>query len=115
MTALHRSLAALCVERGLRPPARASLYNALPRLPGHSYAVADLPAPVAGTLYNLARTSRVPGHQLAFHCLNYGGVAAISWAAGLPWLDLYHARRLRGWRARSAGLLNAIMRARGIR
>ena len=94
---------------------RASLYNALARIEGHTYAIADLPAPVARALYNLAATGRVPGHQLAFYCFNYGSVPAISFAAGLPWLDLYQARRFRGWRPRSAGLLEAVMRARGIR
>lgn len=56
----------------------------------------------------------MPGPQLAFYCLNYGSLAAISYAAGLPWLDLYQAGRLRGWRPRSRGLLDAVLRARGI-
>jgi non-specific serine/threonine protein kinase len=34
--------------------------------------------------------------------------------AGLPWLDLYQARRARGWRTRSRGLLDAVLRAREI-
>jgi len=93
---------------------RASLYNALARLEGHAYAMADLPVPVAGSLYNLPSAGMVPGHQLAFYCFNYGSLPAISYAAGLPWLDLYQARRLRGWRPRSAGLLAAVMRARSI-
>jgi hypothetical protein len=56
----------------------------------------------------------VPGHQLAFYCFNYGSLGAISYAAGLPWLDLYQARRMRGWRPRSFGLLLAVMRRRGL-
>jgi hypothetical protein len=56
----------------------------------------------------------VPGHQLAFYCFDYGSLAAISFAAGLPWLDLYQARRMRGWRPRSFGLLAAVMRRRGL-
>lgn len=115
MSALQRRIAAQCAERGLKGPARASLYNALARMDGHSYAIAPLPAVVSGVLYNLDPSGRVPGHQLAFYCFNYGSVPAVSYAAGLPWLDLYQARRLRGWRPRSAGLINAVMRARGIR
>ena len=99
---------------GLKPPVRASLYNALVRIDGHTYAVADLPACVAATLYNIDPAGHVPGHQLAFHCFNFGAVPAISYAAGLPWLDLHQARRLRGWRPRSAGLLEAVLRARRI-
>jgi hypothetical protein len=48
-----------------------------------------------------------------FYCLNYGSLAAMSFAAGLPWLDLHQARHLRGWRPRSRGLLDAVLRARG--
>jgi hypothetical protein len=65
-------------------------------------------------LYNLGPTGTVPGHQLAFYCFNYGSLAAVSYAAGLPWLDLHQARRLQGWRPRSRGLLDAVMRVRGI-
>jgi len=115
MAALQRRISARCAADGVRPPVRASLYNALARIEGHSYAIADLPAPVVDALYNLSPADRIPGHQLAFYCFNYGSLAAISYAAGLPWLDLYQARFLRGWRPRSAGLLEAVMRARGIR
>ena len=97
MAALQRRISARCAAGGVRPPVRASLYNALARIEGHSYAIADLPAPVADALYNLSPAHRVPGHQLAFYCFNYGSLAAISYAAGLPWLDLYQARLLRGW------------------
>ena len=115
MSLLMHRITVRCAAAGTKPPVRASLYNALARIEGHTYAIEDLPAPVAGALYNLAATGRVPGHQLVFYCFNYGSVPAISFAAGLPWLDLYQARRLRGWRPRSAGLLEAVMRARGIR
>ena len=70
---------------------------------------------VAATLYNLAPDAVVPGAQLVFYCFNYGSLAAMSFAAGLPWLDLRRASRLRGWRSRSRGLLDAVMRVRGIR
>ena len=114
MSVLQRRLSERCAAEGIKPPVRASLYSALARIEGHSYAIADLPAPVASALYNLSPVDRVPGHQLAFYCFNYGSLPAISYAAGLPWLNLYQARRLRGWRPRSAGLLAAVMRARSI-
>ena len=114
MSVLQRRLSERCAAEGIKPPVRASLYNALARLEGHAYSMADLPAPVADALYNLASAGLVPGQQVAFYCFNYGSLPAISYAAGLPWLDLYQARRLRGWRPRSAGLLAAVMRARSI-
>ena len=79
-----------------------------------SFAITDLPLAARETLYNLPQTGEVPGHQLAFYCLNYGGLDAISFAAGLPWLALYQADLLSGWRPRSRGLLKAIRRARSI-
>jgi hypothetical protein len=115
MMALQRRISDVCASVGLRPPARASLYNAFARIEGHTYSMAQLPPPVVEALYNLALDGTVPGHQLAFYCLNHGSLAAMSYAAGLPWLDLYQARHVRGWRPRSRGLLTAVMRARGIR
>lgn len=112
MAALLRHVSAVCAAAGLRIPSRASLYNALAGLDGNWYDIASLPRPVASTLYNLAESGKVPGRQLAFYCFNYGSVAAISYAAGLPWLDLYQAARLRGWRPRSRGLLTAVTRLR---
>jgi hypothetical protein len=112
---VHRDIAAACARSGLKAPARASLYNTLARIDGHRYRVADLPGHVAEAVHNLAPGSDVPGHQLAFSCFNHGSTAAVSYAAALPWLDLYQAARVRGWRARSRGLLAAVMRARGLR
>lgn len=112
MAALRQRVSAVCAAAGLRTPSRASLYNALATLEGRSYDIASLPEPVVHALYNLAPAGTVPGHQLVFYCFNYGRVEAISFAAGLPWLDLYQASRLRGWRARSRGLLDAAMRVR---
>jgi hypothetical protein len=112
MAAIRRHLTDWCVSRGLRPPSRASLYNTLPRIPGHVYGVALLSPHVKEALYNLGPDGEVPGHQLAFYCFNYGSLAAVSYAAGLPWLDLYQALYLRGWRPRSLGLLHAAMRVR---
>jgi hypothetical protein len=76
--------------------------------------VSDLPEPVREALYNLDATSLVPGPQLAFYCFNYGDLAAVSFAAGLPWLDLYRALRMPGYRPKSRGLLEAVARVRGI-
>jgi hypothetical protein len=115
MVRLQREIAAACASSGVKPPARASLYNALARIDGHRYRIADVPGHVAQALYNLAPTGDVPGHQLAFYCFNYGSMHAVSYAAGLPWLDLYQALQVRGWRPRSRGLLAAVLRARRIR
>lgn len=112
MTAIQRRLAAFARERGWRAPARATLYTALPVLEGSRHEMASLPAPVQAALYNLASDASVPGHQVAFYCFNYGSLAAASFAAGLPWLDLHQAARARGWRPRSRGLLLAVLRAR---
>jgi hypothetical protein len=84
------------------------------RIEGHVYDISALPPHVREALYNLAPDGTVPGHQLAFYCFNHGSLAAASYAAGLPWLDLYQAARLRGWRPRSWGLLRAALRARGL-
>jgi hypothetical protein len=114
MAAIQRHLAEWCASRDLRPPSRASLYNTLSRLPGHVFPIRSLPPHVQGALYNLGPDGEVPGHQLAFYCFNYGSLRAVSYAASLPWLDLYQAQHLRGWRPRSRGLLQAAMRVRGI-
>jgi hypothetical protein len=114
MVSLQKRVKAACVGSGLRMPSRASLYNAFSTIDGHSYPIASLPADVAATLYNLDGTGTVPGRQLAFYCFNYGGLAVMSYAAALPWLDLHQAGRLRGWRPRSRGLLRAVLRVRGV-
>jgi len=103
-----------CRERGLDPPARATVYRLLDSLPGPSYRVGDLPAPVREALYNLVPDSVVPGRQVAFYCVNYGRLAAVCFAAGLPWLAIRQALRMRGHRRRSRGLLEAVARVRGI-
>lgn len=115
MKEVRRRVARVCGERGMRLPTRATLYNVLARVDGHRYPVSALPARVASALYNVAPDAAVPGPQLAFYCFNYGTLDAVSFAAGLPWLGLYQARRLRGWRPRSRGLLDAVLNARGIR
>lgn len=110
-----RGVHAQCRSIGLAPPSRATFYKLLAVLPTRTYRVAELPGAVRRALYNLSPESGVPAHQLAFYCFNYGDVAAMSFAAGLPWLALYQALRLPGHRARSRGLLEAAAHARGIR
>ncbi len=114
MAALRQRVAELCATTGLNPPARATLYNAFDRIEPRHYRVSTLPPHAAAALYNLAPDTVVPGPQLAFYCFNYGSLAAVSFASSLPWLDLYQARRLPGWRPRSRGLFDAVMRARGL-
>ena len=96
------------------PPARASVYKFMAREVLHYYRSADLPAAIQAALYNLPVSAKVPGHQLVFYCFCYGDLSAMSFAAGLPWIDLYQAARMRGWRARSRGLLESVMEARHI-
>ncbi len=114
MRELVASLGSFCAARGLRRPSRAALYRLLERLPCHEYAAASLPPEVGQTLYNVALDQPVPGSQLAFHCFNYGGPRALSFAAGLPWLDLYQASRKPGWRPMSRSMFEAICRIRRI-
>jgi len=105
---------ARCEREGLRAPSRATLYKLLATLPTPRHRLAELPAPVRHALYNLEPDSDVPAHQVAFYCFNYGDLDAISFASGLPWLALYQARRLPGYRARSRGLLDAVALVRGV-
>lgn len=107
-------LRAFCEKRGLKTPSRATVYAFVPRCPSHLYVVAELPEHVRDALYNLDPAGTVPGHQLAFYAFQYGDSRAASFAAGLPWLDLYQADRMRGWRDRSHGRLRAVLQRRGI-
>ena len=109
-----RQIASLCEREGLRPPSRATVYRAMETVPTPAYRVADLPPAVRDALYNLEPASVVPAHQVAFYCFNYGDLAAVSFAAGLPWLALHQALRLPGYRERSRGLAEAVAGARGI-
>lgn len=115
MRQVQRRLEAFCEGRGLEAPSRATLYRLMAEMPVHHYRVADLPRWVQAALYNLDADARVPGHQLVFYAFNYGDSRAMSFAAGLPWIDLYQAARMRGWRPMSLGPLRAAMRRRGIR
>lgn len=114
MRDLLQRLASYCRKHGLRPPSRATVYSFINRTPCRSYAADKLPAEVRRCLYNLSENSRVPGPQLVFYAFNYGSTQAVSHAAGLPWLQLHQAARMPGWRPRSKGLLEAVMRLRRI-
>jgi len=114
MRELLAKLRRTCSGRGLDAPSRATTYKLLTSLPVPTYRVADLPASVRDALYNLERDGEVPAHQLAFYCFNYGNLEAASFAAGLPWLAIYQALRMRGHRPRSRGLIEAVARARRI-
>lgn len=114
MVDLLAALNRRCRQRGVACPSRATLYKLLHQVEGHSYDPAALPTAVRAALYNLDLDRPVPGHQLAFYCFHHGDLQALSFAAGLPWLDLYQAARTPGWRPRTRGLLDAVLEARGI-
>lgn len=109
-----RELRQRCEAREQRCPSRATVYTFMRRDPGRSYEVERLPPAVRAALYNLSPAGHVPGAQLAFYCFNYGDLDAIHHASGLPWLPLYQAYRMRGWRPRSRGLLRAVLVTRRI-
>ena len=115
MSEVHRRLAELARRRGLRPPARSTIYEVIDSLPGPELLVEELPPSVRRALWNVAQTGPVPASQVAFHCLQSGAVDAMSFAAGLPWLALHQAARRRGWRPKSRGVLAAVLSARGLR
>ena len=107
-------LGAFCRKRGLTAPSRATVYTCLSRMRTLELHARDLPPSAREALYNLDGAAAVPSAQVAFYCFNYGSLAAMSFAAGLPWLALYQAERMRGWRPKSRGVLRAVLRARGI-
>jgi hypothetical protein len=111
---LLRRIADLCRARGVSAPSRATLYHLLPALPGPAYSLTELPEAARAALYNLAAPCEVPGRQVAFCCFNYGDLRAASFAAGMPWLAIWQAQRLPGWRERSRGLAEAAALVRGI-
>lgn len=114
VTQVRRSLRTTCVKVGCPLPSRSTIYAAMARATVRRHRVAELPPPVRRALYNLDGTSEVPGHQLVFYAFNYGDLRALMYAASLPWLDLYLAERLSGWRPKSRALLRAVMQHRGI-
>lgn len=114
MSAALAEVVERCRKASLRPPSRATVYKLLETLPSGRWRVSELPQSVRDALYNLNETSAVPGHQLAFYSFNYGDLAAVSFASGLPWLALHQALRLPGFRPKARGLLEAAVAARGI-
>jgi hypothetical protein len=114
MAEILRRVGEECRRKRLTPPSRATVYKLLATLPTPSYRFAELPAAVQDALYNLGPDSDVPSHQIAFYCFNYGDVEAMSFAAGLPWLALYQARRTPGHRPKSRGVLDAVALERGV-
>jgi hypothetical protein len=114
MADLLRNLEAFCTKGGHRRPSRATVYKFLLVARSPRYIASELPDSVRSTLYNLGDDARVAGPQLVFYCFHYGGLREMSFAAGLPWLALYQASRMRGWRKKSLGVLQAVMRVRRI-
>jgi hypothetical protein len=114
MRELLSQLAERCQTLGERCPSRATVYSYLPNASGPTYSVQELPAYARASLYNLDDHAAVSGSQLAFYLFNHGDARSLSFAAGMPWLCLLQADRLRGFRPKSHALLRAIMRARGI-
>lgn len=104
-----------CLARGREVPSRATVYKMMRTLVCGTRRMGDLPVAVRAALYNVAEDADVPEHLIVFHCFNHGDVAAISYASAMPWLALYQAARMRGFRARSRGLLRSVLRARGMR
>jgi hypothetical protein len=111
MRRLLEDVATRCKSAGLEPPSRATVYKIMATTAGPRYRIVELPRAVREALYNLEDGSVVPGRQVAFYCFNYGDLEAMSFAAGLPWLALFQAGRLPGYRRKSRGLLQAAMRA----
>ena len=124
ITAVAKELDEYCRRQRIPSPSRASVYNAVARAPAPSVRVAELPAEVQRSLYNLrieasrapdaADDRNLPGDQVVFYAFNYGSPRAISYAAGLPWLCLVRATRRPGWRPKSHALLRAVMAYRGV-
>ena len=114
LASLLDELDRFCRDQRLPRPSRSSVYKLFDRLDGHHYQTRELPPAVRSALYNLAPDAVVPGHQIAFYCFNYGDLSAICFASGMPWIDLHQAARLRGWRPKSRGLLEAACRVRKI-
>jgi hypothetical protein len=108
-----RQLGAFCRRRGLQMPSRATVYNAMHRVPMPVYDFDELPGSVRQTLHNVAR-GKIPGQQVVFAAFNFGDVRAISFASGLPWICLHRASTIPGFRPKSFALLSAVMAYRGI-
>lgn len=108
------SLQAFCIDAGAPPPSRATLYNYLAQATMHRYAAADLPPDVLRTVHNVDQTAPIAGDQIVVSAFNEGSTAAMSFASSLPWICLHRAARRRDMRPKARGLLQAVMRCRGI-
>ena len=113
VTALARQLQQTCKRWGEPAPSRASLYNAIKRLPAPQYPVSALPQAVRNTLLNID-SPEVGGAWLVFYAFNHGSLEALSFAAALPWICLQQATTIRGWRPKSYALLQAVLDYREI-
>lgn len=114
MRDLLRALEERCQTRGCKFPSRASVYHFLEKVVVHQFSISDLPKTVQACLFNLDPEGEIPGHQLVFYLINYGELPELCYAAGMPWIDLYQALRLRGYRPKRRGLLEAIALLRRI-
>jgi hypothetical protein len=114
INAILNDLKAFCESIDQLCPSRATVYKFMRQAPGPTYQAAELPRSAKDALYNLHSDAVVPGAQLVFYCFNHGDLTATQYASGLPWWPLYQAFRMRGWRAKSKGLLRAALSARGI-
>jgi hypothetical protein len=114
MRTLLAEIKKFCIKHKFPVPTRATIYSYIKKAPVPLYHPDQLPEQVKASLYNLDLNTPVPGHQLAFYCFNYGDLKATSYAAGLPWLPLYQAAHMRGFRPKSRGLLQAVLHKRGI-
>ena len=114
VTEVLADLERFCKQRKATRPSRAQIYRFMAQTRGHEYRPTELPTEVQVALYNLDLDVPVPGQQLAFYLFHHGSLPALSYAAGLPWLDLYQAARVPGWRPRTRGLLDAVLQSRRI-
>jgi len=110
---VQRALATFCRARGLPCPSRATIYNAMHRVPPPTYALNELPPEVRRCLHNVD-PKRVPGHQVTLAAFNHGNARALSYAAGMPWMCLLRAFDAPGSRPKSRALLGAVLQFLGI-
>ena len=113
VVSVWREVNTWCRRRGLESPSRATIYGVIARVEPPLVAPAALPESVRRCLHNVA-PGPVPGQQVVFAAFNYGDTRALSFAAGMPWPCLYRAASMPGFRAKSLGLLRAVMAYRGI-
>lgn len=111
---VRAQLARFCARRGLPEPSRAAVYAWIPRAEVPRYRVGKLPSHIRELIHNLDDGTDIPGSQLVAVIVNNGDARALSFAAGMPWLCLVRAVRLRDFRPKSYALLQALLRGRGL-